>query len=311
MDALTKIQSSLTADQRAAIITGYLSSCDIAPRSKQNYHKALNYFFDYAGSVEIDFATITRRDILAYKNYLTGKYSVSTANAYLSAVKSFFAYLESEKICPNVTAGIKGVKQQKGFKKDCLTRSQAVAIVNDLNAETIENARNKALFLLMLNTGLRTIEIERANIGDIQHMNGAAVLMVQGKGRAEKDDFVVIPDAVLQSIRVYLSMRSSADLNAPLFASCDNRTGGMSRLTTRSIRRIIKALMLQHGINSDRLTAHSVRHSAITFALLGGASLQSVQAMARHSNINTTLIYSHNIDRVINSAENSITNFLS
>jgi integrase/recombinase XerC/integrase/recombinase XerD len=48
----------------------------------------------------------------------------------------------------------------------------------------------------------------------------------------------------------------------------------------------------------DRLTAHSCRHSAVTFALLGGATVQEAQALARHSDINTTLIYSHNIDRL-------------
>lgn len=113
----------------------------------------------------------------------------------------------------------------------------------------------------------------------------------------------------LYPIYAYLALRESREKDEPLFTSLSNKSYGR-RLTTRSLRRIAKGALRKAGFDDPRLTAHSMRHSAITLALLGGASLQQAQALARHSNINTTLLYSHNIDRVNNAAEFAIEDLL-
>lgn len=69
--------------------------------------------------------------------------------------------------------------------------------------------------------------------------------------------------------------------------------------------------MKEAGIESERITAHSLRHTAVTLALLAGATVQEAQAMARHSSINTTMIYAHNIDRLETPAEGRIEDLLS
>ncbi len=60
------------------------------------------------------------------------------------------------------------------------------------------------------------------------------------------------------------------------------------------------------GLDSKRLTAHSLRHTAITLSIKGGASLQQAQAMARHSDPKTTMIYFHNLNRLQAGAERFI-----
>ena len=79
-------------------------------------------------------------------------------------------------------------------------------------------------------------------------------------------------------------------------------------MTTRSIRAIAKSSMVDAGFNSDRLTAHSMRHTAGTLALLNGASTREVQQLLRHSNINTTMIYAHELDRAKNNSELKVAN---
>ncbi|MBQ3456960.1 MAG: tyrosine-type recombinase/integrase, partial [Synergistaceae bacterium] len=54
------------------------------------------------------------------------------------------------------------------------------------------------------------------------------------------------------------------------------------------------------------LTAHSLRHSAITIALMGGMSLQDTQSFARHQNLSTTLIYAHDVNRLKSMCEATI-----
>ena len=115
-----------------------------------------------------------------------------------------------------------------------------------------------------------------------------------------------MPCQVLDAITDYLKMRGNADETEPLFVGTGNRNKG--RLTTRTISAIAKTAMRQSGYNSRRLSAHSLRHSSVTLALLGGMSLQDVQAFARHANIATTTVYAHDVSRLKSMCENTIAN---
>ena len=113
----------------------------------------------------------------------------------------------------------------------------------------------------------------------------------------------------LRPIYDYLEARGETDPEAPLFASIGNRNAG-GRMTTRTISRMAKEAMAACGISSAKLTAHSLRHTAVTFALLGGATVQEAQAMARHASISTTMIYAHNLDRLNAGAERAADRFM-
>ena len=58
-----------------------------------------------------------------------------------------------------------------------------------------------------------------------------------------------------------------------------------------------------------RITPHSLRHSAATIALERGAPLHQVQAMLRHAEIQTTMLYTHNKERITNAAEHRMPDF--
>lgn len=74
-------------------------------------------------------------------------------------------------------------------------------------------------------------------------------------------------------------------------------------LSTVSIRAIVKNALKAIGINDSRHTAHSLRHTTCTLALKSGEELTNVQQMMRHARIDTTLIYSHALEREKNNAE--------
>jgi integrase/recombinase XerD len=115
----------------------------------------------------------------------------------------------------------------------------------------------------------------------------------------------------MKPILEYLKCRASKSKKEkdPLFMSHSDRNYG-GRLTTRSISRIVKDNLRRVGIDSHRLTAHSLRHTAITLALQAGASIQEAQALGRHANINTTMIYAHNINRIAHAPERKIDRIL-
>jgi integrase/recombinase XerC/integrase/recombinase XerD len=144
----------------------------------------------------------------------------------------------------------------------------------------------------------------------MRQQGGEAKFYIRRKGREEKDEFVVLTSETLKPIHAYLKARGNGKGDAPLFESLSDRNRG-GRLSTRTLRNVIKERLRAIGIDSDRLTAHSLRHTAVTLALQAGASVQEAQAMAGHANINTTLIYAHNIDRVRDAPERKIDALLS
>lgn len=288
----------------SAAIDRFIAAQDVKPSSRQTYRRALKPFFTWwrlAGLHEP-----TRDDILAYKRHLEAqKLSSLTLSTYLVVVRKFFEWAESMKLYPNVAKGVKGARRAKGFRKDPFTIDQVQELLASVDRSTPQGKRDFALINLLVRTGLRTIEVIRADVGDIRQQSGEAVLWIQGKGRDAKDELVMLTVETLKPLHEYLAARGRAADGDPLFSSLSRRNSG-KRLTTRTIRQIVKDTLKGIGIDNLRLSAHSLRHTAITFALQAGASIQEAQALGRHASIDVTMIYAHNLDRIGRAPEKKI-----
>lgn len=290
--------------QLEVLMDRFIHAQDVKPSSRNTYRKSIKMFFDWIEENEI--TAISHSDILDYKRSLEySDLSPLTISGYLVVVRKFFEWTEAEKLYPNIAKGIKSPRRTKGFKKDCLTPNQAKQLLLIVDRLTAKGKRDFAILNLLIRTGLRTIEIVLANVGDIRQDGGEALLWIQGKGHGDKDDFVLLTPASLNPIHRYLSARGPMKDSDPLFSSLSNRNKN-ERLTTASVSRLIKKYLRKMGLDSTRLTAHSLRHTAITLSLKGGATIQEAQAFARHSNINTTMVYAHNVNRIENAAERKI-----
>ena len=299
--------TAIQAYSNAPMVEAYLASLDLKPRSKETYRKAIGYFFAYLDREGI--VTATRADVIAYKEELTQQYSTCTAASYLTAIRSFFNFLNAETGYPNICAGVKNPRSRRsGHLKDALSAQQAQKVLATMPRETVADKRDFAIITLLTLTGLRTIEIERANIEDIRSLDGVKVLYVWGKGRDSKDEYVKLTGLPLEAISEYLEAREDAEgkltETAPLFASVSRRDYGQ-RITARSVSRIAKEALKAAGFDDSRLTAHSFRHTAVTLALKGGASIRDAQQMARHGNVLTTERYAHDLRRLENAAEDA------
>jgi len=278
---------------------------DVRPKSKSTYKKAIKQFLLYIQ--ENGIAQPTREDVIEWRESLKADHKPTTIQTYLTAVKLFFRWLEQEGIYKNIADHVKGVKIDKGHKKDYLTSKQSHKVLASIDTSTLKGLRDYAIVGLLLTTGLRTIEIARADIADLRAVGDSIALFIQGKGRDEKSEYVKIAPQVEDAIRAYLTTRGEVTESEPLFTSTSRNNKG-ERMTTRSISAIAKNSLVEAGYNSDRLTAHSMRHTAGTLALLNGASPREVQQLLRHTNINTTLIYMHELDRTKNDSELKVAN---
>lgn len=283
----------------------FLRFADISASSIKTYAKSLSVFFDWLRDRGEE--SPTRETLIDYRQDMIATRKPTTAASYINALKQFFKWLAFEGITPtNLAEHLKGAKMPKGFRKDALTEGQAQDLIGGIDNSTLEGKRDLAIIALATTAALRTIEIARANIGDMRPQGGYMALFVQGKGRTDKSEIVKVSDQVERLIRDYLAARGEQDGDKPLFASISDRNNG-GRLTTNSISRIVKNRLRACGLDSDRLTAHSLRHTGITLALLHGSTLAEAQQMARHSSINTTMIYNHAIERANNQSEERTT----
>ena len=282
----------------------FISYIDVSEATVKTYSRSLKQFFKYLA--EHNVRTPKREDVLNYKQALINKHlAPSTIQTYLIAVRRFFKWTQQEQLYPNIADNVKGVKISKAHKKDYLTSKQVQHVLTTMCKDTTKDKRNYAIVALMVTSGLRTIEVSRADIGDIKTAGNNSVLFIHGKGRTEKDEYIKLSDAVESIIRNYLLERPTATDDSPLFASTSNNNKD-ARLTTRSISGIVKDALKDAGFNSDRLTAHSLRHSAATLNLLHGGTLEETQQLLRHSNLNTTMIYLHHLEREDNKSEQRI-----
>lgn len=290
-------------------LKAFLDSLDVKSSSKETYKRQLTEFFIWFK--KRDLKRPDRRDILIYKDYLQNKKELAslTVSGYLTAVRKFFQWLESIRVYPNIAKDIKTPKRRAGFKKDCLTVEQVKLLLKSIDRSNLTGKRDFAILNLMVRTGLRTIEIIRANREDISSQSGQTVLFIHGKGRDDKDEIVLLTESTLNPIIDYIKERKNIKNRDPIFASHSTKNMG-KRLTTRSVSRIVKNRLKNINIDDPRITAHSLRHTAITFSLLAGATAQEARTLARHSDINTTLIYAHNINRINQAPEKKIDKFL-
>jgi integrase/recombinase XerC/integrase/recombinase XerD len=286
-----------------ALVDAFISSQDVKLSSKNLYRRTLKQYFNWVDTTNYLLNEIARPQLLEYKDYLLSSgMSSLTVGSYITSVRRFYEWTEANKYYPNVAKGIKTPKRKQQFKKQPLLPAQATALLNFYQDRAL---RDYAIISLLLRTGLRTIEVIRATVEDITFKGGQRVLLVQGKGRDEKDNFVLLTDKTYQPIAEYLATRGNISSSEPLFTSTSNNSKG-DRLTTRTISYIAKEGLKAIGLDESSYTAHSLRHTTAVNILRAGGSLETAQFTLRHSNPATTQIYTATLNeerRLQNSGE--------
>lgn len=294
-------QKALSAD----LFSRFISFLDAKPKTVETYTRALRQLFNYL-SLNGSLQNPTRDDILAFREELKASgHKPTTVTNYINATRLFFQWTEQEGLYPNIAAHIKGAKLDRDFKKSYLTSRQVKAVLEKVERDSLHGLRDYAMLVLMVTGGLRTIEVSRANIGDLRTAGDNTVLFVQGKGRDEKTEYIKVDAKVEEALRYYLKARGENNPEAPLFASLSNNSRGQ-RMTTRAISGVVKEHLREAGYDSDKLTAHSLRHTAVTLSLLAGKDITEVQQFARHANIATTMVYNHALDKAKNGCSEAI-----
>jgi integron integrase len=287
-------------------------------RTEQAYLQWARRFVEFCG--KRDPADLDAHDVARFLTALAvgGKVAASTQNQALNALVFLFKHVLNRKM-PELDKFVRARKPRR------------LPVV--LSEEEVRNVlrrldRSYAIVGgLMYGSGLRLLEVARLRVKDLDFARGEITIR-DGKGR--RDRVTMLPALLVPSLErqiervrelhrrdlrkgygsVYLPDALSkkfpnADLElgwqyvfpASNFGT-DPRSGRRRRhhIAESSIQRAVKAAVLEAGI-VKRATCHSLRHSFATHLLERGQDIRTVQELLGHRSVNTTMIYTHVLNR--------------
>jgi len=259
----------------------------------RNYAEDLVQFLSYLETEGLTFPEgvnyLTVRHYLAYLK--AGAYERRTIARKLSALRSFFRYLNREGLLADKTWT--AVSTPRAGKKlpTFLYVEEVLQLLCAPDTATPAGLRDVAILETLYASGVRVSELVAMDTDDLDLTAGQIVVM--GKGARER----LVPlgrfacralDAYLQSARPYFLRNSNSGAREK--ALWLNKYG--NRLSDRGVRRIVDKYISQVSV-SRKISPHSLRHSFATHLLNAGADLRCVQELLGHVNISTTQIYTH------------------
>ena len=314
LDRSEKTAESYTKDLRQ--FSAWLKYRGIEAPARQDIILYRDFLQSEHEAIAFDPVTGWRRRTDRSGRPITLTCKANTVAQYLRTVQAFFSWTAQSGIYPNIAAGIHGPKiRHDTHRKEALTPGDVLKIERSIEAtaaaqraaaqgagkdkagriqrSTAQGKRLKALYLLAVNCGMRTVELSRANIKDVITRDGQAYIYIWGKGRSEPDTRKPLAPEVKAALDDYLQTREDTTGSSPLFTSTGNRSGGQ-RIAPTTISTMLKRAMQAAGYDSERITAHSLRHTAGTNVMEITGDLFTTQKYMRQQDPKTTEIYLHN-----------------
>jgi len=297
-------EAAALADWRM-FMASQVAAGELAHATAMTYTRGMTKFLAWAS--DNGQTRIGPQAIRAWKaELLRNGYKPAGVNVMYAGVRAFFRWAVAEQgLAYDPTANVKGARRTKSrkHKRDPLSDGEVLRLLAQPDASTPKGKRDRALLLLMAYTGIRTIEAQRAKVGDL-HTNGHTKLFVHGKGRSEADEAVYLVQAdLLDAIYSWLAVHpKGGELDAALFCGLSNRNYG-GPLTSRALRGLVKGYMVAAGIRDPRKTAHSLRHTVVTNLIRHNVPPTKIMTVTRHHSLDTLLNYAHEVERDSDPAE--------
>ena len=257
-------------------------------KTVENYDRYLTRYLAFS---KVSSPTkITEQSVREFRIHLnrqagtSGTMKHKTQNYYMISLRAFLKFLRKRDV---ESLNPERIELAKVGQRDLdlITADELNRLINGPKGDnSLAGLRDRAILELFFSTGLRVSELCALN-RDLDLTRDE--FSVRGKG--EKIRVVFLSGDAKDAIKAYEKKRG--DVEEALFISTSN-----TRLTPRSIERIVKSYAIKAGI-TRKVTPHVIRHSFATDLLENGADLRSVQALLGHANIATTQVYTHITDK--------------
>ncbi len=286
-------------------IPDFLDYCEIekglANKTQENYFRYLKKFVGWLkkkNKSDLLPHQLTTDDIWQYRLYLSrhrdekGKsLKRVTQNYYLIALRALLSYFAAKDVVSIPSDKIslpKDVKKEKTVKFLNLEQIKKLLLAPDINNRN--GLRDRAILEALFSTGLRISELVALDQEQFKNIKDKEDLEVSIVGKGNHPRTVYFSKRALGWLKKYLDTRN--DNKKPLFINYRARKDSSSRLTPRSIERIVKKCVVKAGLPIFT-TPHTLRHSMATDLLAKGVDLRNIQEFLGHQSINSTQIYTH------------------
>ncbi len=279
---------------------------DASSDTVSTYARQIRQYLLWCREFKLNPATATRREIKQYRHWMVEvrHYKPATISLKLTAVRRFYdAALEHGLLTINPAIGVKAPREKRDlaekitFLEEDEARQLLAALPDD---NSLKSLRDIALIQIMTLEGTRTIEMHRANVGDVVQQGYNVGIRVEGKSNIR---IVPLTPEIASHLLVYLAQRGAVEDNLtpdkPLFISVSNHNR-YGRLSRKCIRDVVNGYLIAEDLKykpGRTLSTHSLRHTAGTLALRAGAELRQVQDLLGHADPRMTAIYAHVGDR--------------
>jgi integrase/recombinase XerD len=294
----------LKLSQAIAGFLQYKAAEALSKRTLESYKDHLNFWMEHEGDKQV--SAVTTTELRAYLVWLRTDYKPrrltrkpgplapkTLRNIWIS-LSAFFTWFSTEF---QVTSPMKGVpapkfedapvepfskEQIEGLLKACEYSREANTINRRRFAMRRATAnRDRALILMLLDTGLRASELCSLKIGDVEQQTGKVHVKhgVAGGAKGGKGRFVYLGKATRRTLWRYLVSREDGhDTEAPLF---------LGRLDRPLTRNVLRQLITRLGkkVHIEKCHPHRFRHTfAITY-LRSGGDVFTLQSLLGHSTL--------------------------
>lgn len=272
-----------------------------SPKTVENYDHYLDRFFrwlaDHArvSSDSLTLPSFTEDGVRQFRLWLNRRspsLSVKTQNYHIIALRAFLKYLAREGIGALAPERLELAKQPERTI-DVLDPQELERLLSAPEGAARRAVRDRAILETLFSTGLRVAELVALNVDSVNLEKGD--FAVRGKGG--KVRVVFLSERARNALAEWLKERS--DIVEPaLFVRLPRGKSitHFSRLTPRSVQRIVEYYAKKAGIVGKAVHPHTLRHVFATDLLRNGADLRSVQALLGHASITTTQVYTHVTD---------------
>jgi integrase/recombinase XerC len=231
-------------------------------------------------------------DHVLIRGYLSSLYerglSKTSVARSLAALRSLYKWLAQEGVVEQNPASLVATpKLPKKLPRVPTIEEVCTVLDAGMPEESAFPERDQLIFELLYGCGIRNSELIGINLDDVRWSN--EVILVRGKGRKER--YVPFGDSVAQAVKGYLPARKKVleeTKRGVEKALLINLRG--SRLTTRSVGRIVKQISVSRGLSPD-VHPHTLRHAFGAHMLEEGADLRAIQEMLGHERLSTTQRY--------------------
>lgn len=273
------VVSPLDSSYHAFILSRQAMRC--TPKTLAHYTYTLSAFIDWLKAQGVrDVADITPTHVRAYLVHLqTRGLKDTTQHAHARGIRTWLNWLVAEgDLDASPMRKVAMPRLEKRIPPP-FTPEEVQALLAACDRKTVLGARNYALCLVLLDSGLRASEVVSLKVGDIDPRTGLATVM--GKGRKMRQ--VVLGAKARGAILKMLGHRPEVRQGDPLWLAYNNRGEPVGRLTTHGLQVTLRRLGRKAGVVP--CGPHRFRRTFALWCLRNGMDIETLRLLMGHSSL--------------------------